>query len=149
MFGFGEKTPRPCSDRALKIGSALTSLIAASTALEEARTTVPNYTAQWEPEDYYANEQEAYYRACERYEAMISTGSAVYEKGDIVAFEGDFGVVQSYDPLMEFADIRPYADNGRPSEETVSVVGAQNIKLASYKKAMTAVLMRAKVSAGK
>ena len=56
---------KPARPEAAALGAALTAFLAADAALETARENVPSYTAQWSDADYYAEEQEAYNRACE------------------------------------------------------------------------------------
>jgi len=70
-FGFDGKQPEPCSNRALELADAICEVSLAKKALEKAMGRVPNYTAQWDPEDYYADEQERYFRAAEILERMV------------------------------------------------------------------------------
>lgn len=71
-FGMDGLTPTPCSDRAINIAVALTELNIATATLTAAKRDVPDYTGQWDDQDYYANELEEFYRAADRYEAAVS-----------------------------------------------------------------------------
>jgi hypothetical protein len=71
-FGFGGETPRLPSARSLAMADAILHLIRTSTALDEAKAKVPSYTGQWDNKDYYANELEDYYRACEALEQNMA-----------------------------------------------------------------------------
>lgn len=78
----GKLKPVPCSDRALKLAAAVLGVVNTQRELEEAYDKVPNYTAQHDPEDYYAVEQEKFYRACERLERVMDSDRVIYEIGD-------------------------------------------------------------------
>jgi hypothetical protein len=70
-YGFDGKAPEPCTGEAGALGVAVCNVVEACRALAEAKVAVPKYTAQWSDKDYYANELEDYYRACEAlYTAM-------------------------------------------------------------------------------
>ena len=75
LFGFGGKTPKPCSKRAMNLAMAMTKFLAADAALLAAVKNAPDYTGQWDRKDYYAMEQEAWFRACEALErAVLAVG---------------------------------------------------------------------------
>jgi hypothetical protein len=71
-FGFGDAKPTPCSGRAASIASAVIEVVKTKKALDKAMRKVPNYTAQWSDEDYYADELEAYYRAADKLEEELN-----------------------------------------------------------------------------
>ena len=71
FFGYDGKAPVPCSPRASLIALAVVEVVSADRELDEAKLNVPSYTDQWSPEDYYAKEQEAYYRAAEMLEIAL------------------------------------------------------------------------------
>ena len=63
--------PTPVDGLIDAFGDAMESFLAARKALNREKKDVPGYTAQYDPEDYYAQEQENYNRALERlYKAM-------------------------------------------------------------------------------
>lgn len=62
-FGFSGKKPTPADKAALEFADKLTEMALTRRALGQAMANVPSYTAQWEPPDYYAEEEEAYNRA--------------------------------------------------------------------------------------
>lgn len=65
------KKATPCSDRALKLAEATLKLRETHDNLEEAKRNVPAYMAHYSDEDYYQDEQQAYYDACANLEAII------------------------------------------------------------------------------
>ena len=73
-FGFGGSKPVPCSSRANSIAEAVLGLVEAKARLDRALDKVPGYTGQWSPSDYYAKEQEAYYRAADELEQALDNG---------------------------------------------------------------------------
>ncbi len=70
-FGFGGNSPMRPSERALDIADAIFKLVEARIDLEKAKADVPSYTGQWKEADYFANEQEIYYRAAESLEKVL------------------------------------------------------------------------------
>lgn len=59
------KPVHPDAQRVLPLLDVLAELRDAEKALKKAKAGVPNYTAQWRDQDYYAQEQEDYNRALE------------------------------------------------------------------------------------
>lgn len=60
---------------------ALRETMDTSVVLDEAKSRVPAYTAQWNPEDYYKEEQDRFNRAKERfYEVIEEICSDVIER---------------------------------------------------------------------
>lgn len=72
-LNFTEKRATPCSDRALKLAEAFFDVQETREQLADAKANVPSYTAQFSPEDYYQDEQQAYYDACAALEALVFT----------------------------------------------------------------------------
>lgn len=83
-LNYGEGTPTPCSDRATMLAAAVLTVVNTQKELEDAYDKVPSYTGQWSPEHYYADEQEAFNRACERFERAIDSPFPLYEEGNYV-----------------------------------------------------------------
>lgn len=106
FIGLGGKLkPVPCSDRALKLAAAVLGVVNTQAALEEAYDRVPDYTAQHDPEDYYAEEQDKFYRACEKLERVLGYDDTIYDVGDYVELNRNqlgrwFGIVDSVTPNM-------------------------------------------------
>ena len=71
-FGFDGETPVQCSVQASILSYAMFTLIDARDELTEAKKNVPSYTGQWNCEDYYADELEAYHRASDKFAAAVS-----------------------------------------------------------------------------
>lgn len=59
------KSATPAKPEAIELAEAIYYVFARRFALERAKGEVPNYTAQWSDEDYYAQEQEEYNRAAD------------------------------------------------------------------------------------
>ena len=53
------------------LATALFELLQAKKELDEAKDSVPNYTAQYSSEDYYAAEEENYNRKAEKFKENI------------------------------------------------------------------------------
>lgn len=68
---FGGEPVVPARKTSGELGDALFLLISTRIALDKAKREVPDYTAQWSDADYYANEQEAYNRACDELEDAV------------------------------------------------------------------------------
>ncbi len=64
-FGFGDATPSPCSEDRARYARAIIDMINADAELDTAKARLPSYTGQWDSHDYYANEQEQWYRAAD------------------------------------------------------------------------------------
>ncbi len=56
----------PANPKALEFGEAIVFMVVARMSLDLAKQNVPHYTAQWNDEDYYSQEQENYNRAADR-----------------------------------------------------------------------------------
>lgn len=77
MFGFGEEEPRPCSPEREAFGKAIFGLMKAKDRLDRAKKDGPDYTGQWDSSDYYAEQKEDWYRACDQVsEAVIAVVAA-------------------------------------------------------------------------
>lgn len=67
------KVITPASDEAMRFYQALKAVQEAEAALEKAIEAVPDYTGQWDPVDFYGEEQEAFNRAVDAfYDAVRS-----------------------------------------------------------------------------
>lgn len=129
----GTLKPVPCSDRALKLAAAVLGVVNTQRELEEAYDRVPNYTAQHSTEDYYAVEQDKFYRACERLERVIDAPHVLYEVGDYVELTPrrlkpskdspvlrSFGIVDSIDDDGYYT-IKLIGERGLVTDKTVRV----------------------------
>lgn len=65
MEMFTHDKVKPADPKAEALANAIIALMEAEKALQEAQSKVPNYTAQWDRKDYYAEEQEAWNRAAD------------------------------------------------------------------------------------
>lgn len=74
-FGFDGPKPNPAKAESTALAEALFELIDARKALIKAKADVPNYTGQWNEYDYYANEQERYNRAADKFREVMGLGN--------------------------------------------------------------------------
>ena len=65
MEMFTHDKVRPADLKSKALANAIIALMEAEKALQEAKSKVPNYTAQWNTKDYYAEEQESWNRAAD------------------------------------------------------------------------------------
>lgn len=65
------KHASPCSERALKLAEAILTVQETKADLDKAMNGVPSYTGQHDPQDYYQDEQQAYYNACAALDAIV------------------------------------------------------------------------------
>jgi hypothetical protein len=65
------KVITPPSDTAQAIFDSFTQVQVAAAALDHAMENVPSYTGQYDPIDYYGEQQEAFNRALDRFEQTI------------------------------------------------------------------------------
>lgn len=70
-FGFGGERPVPCRDENAALAGALFRLLDAKEELQKKGADVPDYIGQWNPEDYYADELEAYNRAVDAFAEAV------------------------------------------------------------------------------
>lgn len=70
-LNFTGKRAFPCSERALKLAEAILTVQETKADLDKVMNGVPGYTGQHDPQDYYQDEQQAYYNACAALEAII------------------------------------------------------------------------------
>ena len=69
------KDVRPAKPEARKLAIAIICLINANKELSDAERNTPSYTAQYEREDFYADEQETWNRAADALFELISVDS--------------------------------------------------------------------------
>lgn len=62
-FGFDGLKPKPASPEAQEFADLISEVSFAEERLTKAMDNVPTYTGQWGQRDYYAEQQENYYRA--------------------------------------------------------------------------------------
>ncbi|MCZ7860612.1 hypothetical protein O9X98_04265 [Agrobacterium salinitolerans] len=70
-LNFGGGAPTPCDPVNLKLAEAVERLLETKAELQRARDSVPGYTGQWNPQDYYADAQEDYNRAVDDYAEAV------------------------------------------------------------------------------
>jgi hypothetical protein len=75
-FGGGSLTP--AKPEAELLCNAIVEMIRCEDELNEAKSRVPSYTGQWNPIDFYADEQEAFNRAADKVHDLITTPSSLY-----------------------------------------------------------------------
>ncbi|MCV9964475.1 hypothetical protein OIU34_21530 [Pararhizobium sp. BT-229] len=80
-LNFGGGKPTPARPENLDLANALFRLIETQSALEAKMASVPSYTGQWSPEDYYADEQEDFNRAVDAYADTVKALTASNEAG--------------------------------------------------------------------
>lgn len=72
-LNFSGNYAQPARMSAVVLAEALEEVLRARKALKKAKANIPSYTGQWCNEDYYADEQEAYNRAIDRYEELVKS----------------------------------------------------------------------------
>jgi len=70
---FAEQEPVNAKPESLILADAMLRLVASAKSLESAKERVPDYTAQWRDEDYYAQEQETFNRAADAYADAVKS----------------------------------------------------------------------------
>jgi hypothetical protein len=75
-FSFGGKNPKPADQKNLDLTLAFFRLLETKSELESKIAAVPSYTAQYQSEDFYADEQEDFNRAVDAFGEAVKAVSS-------------------------------------------------------------------------